>query len=375
MNHHSQNPEDYLDQFGLTEFRPGQRDVIDAVLAGEHCLCIMPTGGGKSLCYQLPSVMRAGVTLVVSPLIALMKDQVDQLQQMGIAASFINSSLSMAEASDRMDRMVADDFDLMYIAPERFRSPRFMEALHQTNVQLLAIDEAHCISEWGHDFRHDYTRLGKFRQQMGHPQTIALILAYMPVNQAGNVLAKLSESQRIDVAERIAQMEQTPPDVVRKVEQILEKKVSSLLSTEMTKAGGPKALVDLLGSVDRATERAILDSLSESNPELADEIKNMMFVFEDIVQLDDRAVQSVLKEVDMKELGTALKGVNQEVQDKIYRNMSERAVEMLKEDMEFLGPIKMRAVEEAQQKVVAIIRRLEDAGEISIGRGEEDEFV
>ncbi|MCA9147551.1 MAG: ATP-dependent DNA helicase RecQ, partial [Planctomycetales bacterium] len=110
----------------------------------------------------------------VSPLIALMKDQVDQLQQMGIAASFINSSLSMAEASDRMDRMVADDFDLMYIAPERFRSPRFMEALHQTNVQLLAIDEAHCISEWGHDFRHDYTRLGKFRQQMGHPQTIAL---------------------------------------------------------------------------------------------------------------------------------------------------------------------------------------------------------
>ena len=174
MNHHSQNPEDYLDQFGLTEFRPGQRDVIDAVLAGEHCLCIMPTGGGKSLCYQLPSVMRAGVTLVVSPLIALMKDQVDQLQQMGIAASFINSSLSMAEASDRMDRMVADDFDLMYIAPERFRSPRFMEALHQTNVQLLAIDEAHCISEWGHDFRHDYTRLGKFRQQMGHPQTIAL---------------------------------------------------------------------------------------------------------------------------------------------------------------------------------------------------------
>ncbi|MCB0824603.1 MAG: flagellar motor switch protein FliG [Armatimonadetes bacterium] len=222
--------------------------------------------------------------------------------------------------------------------------------------------------------RADPQQLYSFIQDE-HPQTIALILAYMPVNQAGNVLAKLSESQRIDVAERIAQMEQTPPDVVRKVEQILEKKVSSLLSTEMTKAGGPKALVDLLGSVDRATERAILDSLSESNPELADEIKNMMFVFEDIVQLDDRAVQSVLKEVDMKELGTALKGVNQEVQDKIYRNMSERAVEMLKEDMEFLGPIKMRAVEEAQQKVVAIIRRLEDAGEISIGRGEEDEFV
>jgi flagellar motor switch protein FliG len=170
-------------------------------------------------------------------------------------------------------------------------------------------------------------------------------------------------------------MENTPPEVVRKVEQVLEKKMSSVISQEMSKAGGPKALVDLLNRVDRQTERLILESLTENNPEMADSVKNMMFVFEDIVQLDDRAVQAVLKDVDARELAVALKGVPGEVQQKIFKNMSERAMNMLKEDMEFMGPIKLRAVEEAQQKVVASIRRLEETGEISIGRGEEDVLV
>ncbi len=208
-----------------------------------------------------------------------------------------------------------------------------------------------------------------------HPQTIALILAYMPMNQAASILSKLSPELRAEVAERIAMMEQTPPEVIRRVEQVLEKKVSSLINTEMTKAGGPKMLVDLLNRVDRSTERLIIDNLCESNPELAETIKNMMFVFEDIVTLDDRAIQAVLKEIDVKDLGTALKGVSQEVQEKIYKNMSERAVNMLKEDMEFMGPVKLRVVEEAQQKFVAVIRRLEEAGEIQIGRGEEDVLV
>ena len=208
-----------------------------------------------------------------------------------------------------------------------------------------------------------------------HPQTIALILAYMPINQAAEILGKLPQELRAEVAERIAGMENTPPEVIRNVEKVLEKKVSSVVSTELTKAGGPKALVDLLGRVDRSTERLILDSISDSNPELAEEVKNMMFVFEDIIHLDDRAIQSVLKEIDVKDLGTALKGVNQEVQDKIYGNMSERAVDMLKEDMEFMGPVKLRTVEEAQQKVVAAIRRLEESGEISVGRGEDDVLV
>lgn len=208
-----------------------------------------------------------------------------------------------------------------------------------------------------------------------HPQTIALILAYLPVGLAAEIISKLNQELRAEVAERIAAMDNTPPEVIRSVEKVLERKVSSVVNTELTKAGGPKALVDLLGRVDRTTERLILDSLTDNNPELADEVKNMMFVFEDITQLDDRAVQAVLKEVDVKDLGTALKGVNAEVQHKIFGNMSERAVEMLKEDMEFMGPVKLRTVEEAQQKIVAAIRRLEETGEINIGRGEEEVLV
>jgi flagellar motor switch protein FliG len=208
-----------------------------------------------------------------------------------------------------------------------------------------------------------------------HPQTIALILAYMPVQNAAMILSKLPSDLRVDVAGRIASMDQTPPEVIRRVEQVLERKLSSILNQEMTQAGGPKALVDLLNRVDRSTERLIIDSLSENQPELADQIKNMMFVFEDIVQLDDRAIQAILKEVDVKEIAIALKGVNSEVQNKIYKNMSERAVGMLKEEMEFMGPVRLRVVEESQQKVVAVIRRLEEAGELQISRGGEEDVL
>lgn len=223
--------------------------------------------------------------------------------------------------------------------------------------------------------RADPSQLLSFIQDE-HPQTIALILAYMPLNSAAMVLSKLSPDLRADVAARIAMMEQTPPEVIRRVEQVLEKKVSSLLNQEMSQAGGPKALVDLLNRVDRSTERMIMESLAESNPELAEQVKNMMFVFEDIVQLDDRAVQQVLREVDMKDLATALKSVKEDVQQKVFKNLSERAAAMLKEDMEFMGPVRLKVVEEAQQKIVAVIRRLEAAGEITIGRdGEEDVLV
>lgn len=208
-----------------------------------------------------------------------------------------------------------------------------------------------------------------------HPQTIALILAYMPMNNAALILTKLTPELRAEVAARIAMMEQTPPEVIKRVEQVLEKKVASLITQEMSNAGGPKALVDLLNRVDRSTERLIIDSLTESNPELAEVVKNMMFVFEDIVQLDDRAIQQILKEIDIKELATALKGTKDEVQQKIFRNMSERAVAMLKEDMEFMGPVRLRVVEEAQQKIVGVIRRLEEAGELTIGRGGEEEVL
>lgn len=166
--------DDALSHFGLSSFRPGQREVIEQVVAGEDCLCVMPTGGGKSLCYQLPSVVRPGLTIVVSPLIALMKDQVDGLNQRGIPATLINSSLSQSEQQYRLQDVAAGKYRLLYVAPERLRNQRFIESIRATPIQLLAIDEAHCISQWGHDFRPDYQRLGKFREWLGGIQTIAL---------------------------------------------------------------------------------------------------------------------------------------------------------------------------------------------------------
>jgi ATP-dependent DNA helicase RecQ len=174
------DPQSYLARFGLSSFRPGQKEVISAVLAGQDCLCIMPTGGGKSLCYQLPAIARQGLTLVISPLIALMKDQVDALTHLGLKATFINSSLSLAEQRVRLTNLAGGQYHLVYVAPERLRNAHFLEALQGTPVQLLAVDEAHCISEWGHDFRPDYARLGRFRQRLKRPQTIALTATATP---------------------------------------------------------------------------------------------------------------------------------------------------------------------------------------------------
>ena len=175
------DPASLLGRFGLQAFRPGQRDVVDALAAGKDVLCVMPTGGGKSLCYQLPSLARQGTTIVVSPLIALMKDQVDALQRLGIAAKLINSSLSTAEQDAVMGQMAAGTLDLVYVAPERLRNGRFLEAVARAGVSLLAIDEAHCVSEWGHDFRPDYARLGQFRSRyLGGVQTIALTATATP---------------------------------------------------------------------------------------------------------------------------------------------------------------------------------------------------
>ena len=169
-----------LAKFGLQTFRRGQKEVIEHVISGKDCLCVMPTGGGKSLCYQLPSLVRPGLTIVVSPLIALMKDQVDGLVKRGISATLINSSLSIQEQSERLEQVAAGKFSMVYVAPERLRNSRFLDTIRATPIQLLAIDEAHCISEWGHDFRPDYQRLGKFRQALGNVQTIALTATATP---------------------------------------------------------------------------------------------------------------------------------------------------------------------------------------------------
>ena len=222
--------------------------------------------------------------------------------------------------------------------------------------------------------RTDPTHLLNFIQQE-HPQTIALILAYLEPQKASIILGSLPHEVQSDVAKRIATMDRTSPEVLREVERVLEKKLSTLSSEDYTAAGGVESIVDILNLVDRSTEKGIIESLEEEDPELAEDIKKRMFVFEDIVLLDDRAIQKVLREVDTNELAKALKAVDSEVQDKIYRNMSKRAATLLKEDMEFMGPVRLKDVEESQQKIVSIIRKLEEQGEIVVARSGEDEMV
>ena len=222
--------------------------------------------------------------------------------------------------------------------------------------------------------RTDPAHLLNFIQQE-HPQTIALILAYLDPSKASVILQNLPVEIQSDVARRIATMDRTSPDVLREVERVLEKKLSTLSSEDYTAAGGVESIVEILNLVDRSSEKSIIESLEEDDAELAEEIKKRMFVFEDIVLLDDRAIQRVLREVDSQELSKALKSVDVEVQDKVFKNMSKRAASMLKEDMEFMGPVRLKDVEDAQQKIVASIRRLEDSCEIVIARSGEDELV
>lgn len=208
-----------------------------------------------------------------------------------------------------------------------------------------------------------------------HPQTIALILSYLGSQQAALLLSGLPPDKQADVAKRIAQMDRTSPDVIKDVERVLEKKLSSLVNQDYTIIGGVDAIVAVLNTVDRATEKHIMETLEIDEPELADEIRRKMFVFEDILSLDDRAIQRVLRDVETSDLTVALKGANEEVQNAIFNNLSKRLAVMIKEDMEYMGPVRMKDVEEAQQKIVSVIRRLEDSAEIVISRGGGDEII
>lgn len=211
--------------------------------------------------------------------------------------------------------------------------------------------------------------------QNEHPQTIALILAYLKPQQSSIVLSALPQDKQADVARRIAIMDRTSPEVIKEVERVLEKKLSSLVTEDYTAAGGIQAIVDILNSVDRGTEKYIMETLEIEDTDLAEEIKKRMFVFEDILSLDNRSIQRFLREVDNNQLAVALKGSTEEVQKVVFSNMSKRLVEMIREDIEFMGPVRLKDVEEAQQKIVNVIRKLEDAGEIVISRGGGDEII
>ncbi len=208
-----------------------------------------------------------------------------------------------------------------------------------------------------------------------HPQTIALILSYLSSGQASTIISSLPPDKQADVAKRIAQMDRTSPDVIKEVEKVLERKLASLVNQDYTIVGGVDSIVEILNTVDRGTEKHIMETLEIEDPELADEIRRKMFVFEDILSLDDKSIQRVLREVDNNELAVALKGANEDVQTVIFNNLSKRLASMIKEDMEYMGPVRLKDVEEAQQKIVNIIRKLEDSAEIIISRGGGDEIV
>ncbi len=208
-----------------------------------------------------------------------------------------------------------------------------------------------------------------------HPQTIALVLSYLAPGQAAQIISALSPDMQADVARRIAVMDRTSPDVIKEVEKVLESKLAGLVNQDYTAIGGVDSVVEILNTVDRGTEKHIMETLEIEAPELADEIRKKMFVFEDVLLLDDRAIQRVLRDVDNNDLAISLKGANEQVQNAIFNNLSKRLAVMIKEDMEFMGPVRMKDVEEAQQKIVNIIRKLEDAGEIVISRGGGDEII
>ncbi|PDO11236.1 MAG: flagellar motor switch protein FliG [Candidatus Reconcilbacillus cellulovorans] len=211
--------------------------------------------------------------------------------------------------------------------------------------------------------------------QNENAQTIALVLSYLQPEQASVILSALPQDKQAEVAKRIALMDRTSPEVISQVERVLEQKLSSTVTQDYSQAGGIEAIVQILNGVDRSTERTILDTLEIQDPELAEEIKKRMFVFEDIVNLDNRSIQRIIREVDNKDLQLALKVASEEVRDAIFRNMSKRMAEVFREEMEYMGPVRLRDVEEAQTRIVATIRRLEEAGEIIVARRGGDDII
>ncbi|NLC06817.1 MAG: flagellar motor switch protein FliG [Syntrophomonadaceae bacterium] len=277
---------------------------------------------------------------------------VEEFYQMCLASEYISQG-GIEYAKDVLERALGNQ--------------KAMEILHRITATLA-------VRPFDFVRKTDPAQLLNFIQGE-HPQTIALVIAYLDPEKAAIVLSALPQDRQADVARRIAMMDRTSPEIIKEVERVLERKLSSVVPQEVMAAGGVQSVVQVLNRVDRSTEKTIMETLEIQDPELAEEIKKLMFVFEDIVQLDDRSIQRILREIDSQDLALALKGAGEEVANKIMRNMSKRASEMLKEDIDFMGPVRLRDVEEAQQRIVASIRRLEEAGEIIIARGGGDEII
>lgn len=282
----------------------------------------------------------------------LKNDVMDEFYEVCLAQQYIAEG-GIGYAKDLLDKALGED--------------RAQEVINRLTASLQ-------VRPFEFVRKADASQLLNFIQDE-HPQTIALILSYLPAGQAGSVIGSLPSEIQSDVAKRIASMDRTSPDVIQEVEEILERKLASLVNQDYTIVGGVDAIVSILNSVDRSTEKHIMETLEVEEPELADEIRRKMFVFEDILTLDNRAIQTVLRDVDNNELAIALKNANEEVQNAIFSNLSSRLAAMIKEDMEYMGPVRLKDVEDAQQKIVNIIRKLEDSGDIVISRGGGDEII
>lgn len=347
-----------------------------ARVSSHHAQSIV--GGGKK---QLTGRQKAAIFLitvgpeVASEIFKYLKD--DEIE-------ILTFEIARLEKIDPQDKeKVLSEFQELVMAQEfistggvDYAREILEKSLGQAKAADLISRLADSLKSKPFDFirKTDPAHLLNFIQQE-HPQTIALILSYIEPKNAAIILSGLPSDVQADVAKRIATMDRTSPEVIKEIEKVLERKLSTLSSGDFTAAGGVDTLVEILGHVDRQTEKTILEAFEEEDPELAEEVKKKMFVFEDIVLIDDRYIQRILREVDMQDLAKALKGVEPEVQEKIFKNMSKRAAQMLKEDMEYMGPIRLKDVEEAQQKIVGIIRKLEEKGEVVIARPGEDELV
>jgi flagellar motor switch protein FliG len=299
------------------------------------------------------------ITLDISGLSAIdpdLKSEVlDEFQQMAQAKEFVTQG-GIEYAKDLLEKSFGPEraFEILN---------RLQSSLQEVPFQFLK--------------KADPAQISSFIQDE-HPQTISLIVAHLDPPTAAIILSSLPQQTQTEVVMRIATMDRTAPEIVHEVERVLERKMAAIFSQGFTFAGGVKDVAEILNRVERATEKSIMSDLEERDPELADEIARLMFTFEDIVYVDDTGIQKALREIETKDLALALKSANDEVSDKVYRNMSERARTMIQEEIEFMGPTRLKNVEEAQQKIVAVIRRLEEAGELIVsgrGQGDADEIL
>ena len=302
----------------------------------------------------------------------------DEIDELIVEIAGLNG-IDSAERYEVMEEFFTTHVAQDYIAEGGFDYAR--EVLQRAVGDAKAIEIINRLSSFVQVAPFEFLRRSDPSQitnyiQHEHPQTIALILAYLPTEVSSVILAGLPERMQAEVAMRIAVMDRTQPEVIKQVEEVMERKLASIINQDFTVAGGVASLVDMLNQVDRTTERHILENLDDTSPELAEEVRKLMFVFEDLMLLDDRSIQQLMKELEVKDIALALKGTSTEVQEKIFANMSQRASGMLREDMAYMGPQRRRIIEEAQQKIVSVVRRLEEAGKIIIARGGgDDELV